>query len=717
MVRHLRAFAFLFALAACTTPAEETPVVPRPSAPSPFASSPPIAQSAALPLRSAAEEAVPPAEIHRGSARYVEPQPAQKDVSAVQENGTTLNFVNADIADVAKAVLGDLLKLNYIVDAGVQGSVTLQTSRPLPNDIVLPAFEQAIRLAGLALVQRDGIYRVIPLGDAPRSAGPLEAGPRREAGFGVEIVPLLYVGVPEMQKLLEPLAPKDSILHADPTRNLLIIAGSERERAAIVENIRLFDVDGMAGMSFAVLPLKQVDPKTLVAELKEVLGGKDSPIGGMVRLVPISRINSILAISPQTKYLDQLARWVERLDRVRESANQRIYVYYVQNGRATDLAGVLNKVLTGSSGQGRASEAKGLSEPDTAGAGAGSPSGTPSNSNATLGAPSLFNQAQSKEAAPLPSESPLSSDEGNGADRKAPKIRITADQTNNALLIYATPADYAVVEAALAKLDIAPLQVLLEAAVAEVDLTKDLNYGVQYSFLSGSNHAITLSNAATGVISPTYPGFNYMFTSGKSISAVLSALQDFAKTNLLSTPEVLVLNNQTASLQVGDQVPISTSTATSTLTTGAPLVNTIEYKDTGVILKVTPRVNEGGLVLMDIAQEVSDVSSTTTSSLDSPTISERKISTTVAVQDGETIALGGLFKDQTKTSRGGVPWLQDIPIAGTLFSSTQNSVDRTELLVLITPHVVQGVQKLRDATDELRRSMPDARDLYDLRPR
>ncbi|MEI9984486.1 MAG: secretin N-terminal domain-containing protein [Aliidongia sp.] len=261
---------------------------------------------------------MPPPEIRRGTGHFVGSNPSSKGTSTSPEGETTLNFVNADIADVAKAVLGDLLKLNYLVDAGVQGSVTLQTSRPLARDIVLPAFEQAIRLAGLAMVQRDGIYRVVPLADAARGTGPLETGRRREPGFGVEIVPLLYVGVPEMQKLLEPLAPKDSILRADPARNLLIIAGTERERAALIDNIRLFDVDWMAGMSFAVLPLKSVDPKTVIAELKEVLGGKDGPLASMVRLVPVSRINSILAISPQPKYLDQLADWVGRLDRIRE---------------------------------------------------------------------------------------------------------------------------------------------------------------------------------------------------------------------------------------------------------------------------------------------------------------------------------------------------------------------------------------------------------------
>lgn len=716
MIKHFKFVPILLVLASCTESSGPKPASPAPPPPAPLLAATPFPQSAVLQPAPIEDEALSPPEIRRGTGRFVGSSESPKGSKASVAGETTLNFVNADIAEVAKAVLGDLLKLNYLVDTGVQGTVTLQTSRPLARDIVLPAFEQAIRLAGLALVQRDGIYRVVPLGDAARSSGPIETTTGHEPGFGIEIVPLRYVGVPEIQKLLEPLAPKDSLLHADPARNLLIIAGSERERAALIDNVRLFDVDWMAGMSFAILPLKSVDAKTMIAELKEVLGGKDGPLGSIVRLMPISRINSILAISSQPRYLDQLTDWVGRLDRVRESANQRIYVYYVQNGHASDLAGVLNKVLNGGQGNGAAdAKGPGLSEPDPA------PTGVPGSAqgaNSRLSQPSLFDTAKPRETAPVPVAADFGAG-GGGADdpgRRARNIRITADQTTNALLVYATAADYAVVEAALAKLDIAPLQVLLEAAIAEVSLTKDMNYGLQYSFLSGSSHNITLSNIAAGTINPTFPGFNYLFSSGSSISAVLSALQDITTTNVLSAPEVLVLNNQTATLQVGDQVPITTQSATSVVTADAPVVSTIEYKDTGVILKVTPRVNEGGLVLMDVAQEVSDVLPTANPTL-SPTISLRKISTTVAVQDGETVALGGMFKNNDSSGRSGVPWLQDIPIAGTLFSSTTNNLQRTELLLLITPHVVQGVQKLRDATEELRRNIPDARDVFDQRPR
>jgi general secretion pathway protein D len=261
------------------------------------------------------------------------------------------------------------------------------------------------------------------------------------------------------------------------------------------------------------------------------------------------------------------------------------------------------------------------------------------------------------------------------------------------------------VQSALVRLDIAPLQVLLEAAVAEVDLTDQLSFGVQFYLRSGPGSQVFRSSGSASIPAPALPGFNYVLTSGKDISAVLSALDAVSHVNVLSAPEVLVLNNQTATLQVGDQVPISTQSAVSVTAANAPVINSIEYRDTGIILKVTPRANEGGLVMMDVAQEVSDVSATTSSSLNSPTISERKINSTIAVQDGETVALGGLIKDSRSHGRSGIPLLQDIPYLGAAFGDNTESVTRTELLVLITPHVVQGVQRLRSVTAELKEQL------------
>lgn len=663
--------------------------------------------------------AAPPggsAQILRGTGSFVAGTraPVATPPVVTADDRISLNFVNADVAEVAKAVLGDFLKLNYLVDASVQGAVTLQTSQPLPRAAVLPAVEAAFRLSGLALILNDGTYRIVPLAEAAKQSGAARlAGRAAESGFGVEIVPLRFVGAAEMQHMLEPLAPSGAVLRADAARNLLVISGTAGERAALIDNIRLFDVDWMAGMSFALFPLHAADAKTVATELGTVIGTKDGPLAGIVRLTPIERMNAILAISPQPRYLETLQGWIDRLDKAQESSEQQLYVYYVQNGKAADLASVLETAL----GIQASPAAK------AGGAGGAKDQGTlPALPEPVMS--QLTASPAGKSGGPaLDSLEPGAADTGSA--KTATGMRITADQTTNALLVLATPHDYQLVENALRKLDIPPLQVMLEAAVAEVTLTDDLSFGMQYYFAHGKGHQFLLSNGSastttgtgtgstgTGTtssattLSPLVPGFNYIFSSGNDIQAMLSTLQGITKVTVLSAPELLVLNNQAATLEVGDQVPIATQSSVSTETTGAPQVNSIEYRDTGVILKVTPRVNQGGLVTLDVDQEVSDVGPTTSSGLDSPTIQQRKITSTIAIQDGETVALGGLISDSRTRGQSGIPYLQEIPYVGGLFGTTTDNKERTELLVLITPHVVQGVATLRAVTEELKRQMP-----------
>ncbi len=269
------------------------------------------------------------------------------------------------------------------------------------------------------------------------------------------------------------------------------------------------------------------------------------------------------------------------------------------------------------------------------------------------------------------------------------------------------------IQGALQQLDTAPLQVLLEAVIAEVSLTNGLQYGVQFFYRGNQENQFALSRSQSDAISPSFPGFSYIFTRGTNIKVVLDALASVTHIEIISSPQLLVLNNQVATLQVGDQVPIITAQAVSTITSGAPIVNSIQYHDTGVILRVTPRVNDGGSVMMDISQEVSNVASTNTSSINSPTITQRKINSTVVVQDNETVALGGIISNSSEKGRSGLPFLQDIPLLGNLFRTTDNKTAKTELIVLITPHVVDNSQKARSVTQELRQKLPAIQSLLD----
>lgn len=643
----------------------------------------------------------PGAEIFPGTGQFLGGQTGQNsaETTVTEEGDITLNFVNADVKDVAKTVLGDYLKFNYEISGAAQGTVTIQTSQPLKRSQVLPVLEQTLRLNGLALLHSNGVYKVVPIANAHQASSAVSSSERRNRqplGYGIEVVPLRYTGAAEMEKLIAPLAPAQGVVHSDPARNLLIIEGTEEERQTLLEDIRLFDADWLSGMSFALYTPNYTDAEELTKELNQILGGIKSPVADVIKLIPIDRLNAVLAISPQTRYLEQLKAWVVRLDRPGQGSDKRIFVYHVQNGRAGDLAATLIKVFGGSAG-----ETSGEPLTPSRGQGEQIPPQAMGTETGSSVAPASVPQGQ--YAAPSGSINVA----GVGG------TRITADETNNALVIMASPQEFAGIEDALRQLDTAPKEVFLEAAIAEVTLTDDLKYGVQYFFQPSARHQIVLSDTKSAAIAAAFPGFSYVYSGGSNIKIILDALSNLTHVNVVSSPELMVLNNQTATLQVGDQVPIVTQQAVSTIQTGAPIVNSVQYQNTGVILKVTPRVNRGGMVMMDITQEVSNVTATTSSDINSPTIQQRKITSSVAVEDGETVALGGLISDSKTRSRTGIPFLQQIPLLGNLFRDTENQGTRTELMVLITPHVVDNVQKARAITEELRKKLPAVQLLLD----
>ena len=448
--------------------------------------------------------------------------------------------------------------------------------------------------------------------------------------------------------------------------------------------------------------------------------GADNPLAGVVRFAPIERLNAVLVISPQPAYLEQAQTWVERLDRGEDTDAPRIYVYHVENGRAEDLAVVLGQLFESgpvvAQSRPEPALAPGLS-PAALRQSAVTPQLAPQPGQAagtTTGAADTAAESRPPRR-PTPGAAPgrrVTAALGEAVaelSRSAERPRIIADDVNNALVIMATPAQYRMIRATLKQLDIVPLQVLIEATIAEVSLTDDLRYGLQWFFNDANSFGegtsqYTLSTMATGEVLPFFPGFNYFFID-TDIQVTLNALKEVTDLKVISSPQLMVLDNQTATLQVGDQVPIATQSAVSVTDPEAPIVNSIQFRDTGVILEVTPRVNASGLVVMDILQEVSDVVATDTSAIDSPTIQQRKIKTTVAVHSGQTIALGGLIRDIHVVGTTGVPLLSEIPYLGNLFKTTSDLTDRTELLVLITPRVVRDRNEAAAVTDELRKRL------------
>ena len=689
----------------------------------PYAEAEISAEAAPAPLSKPQPEVIP------GTGVFLDQAAAKRRRIRVTPAGdVTFNFVEANVREVVRAILGDTLKGNYVIDPQVKGMVTVQTSRPLPKSALVAALENILGVVGASLVQADGLYRIVPAAEAPRGAPAPTVGAARDArakGFGIHIVPLNFVAAAEMAKILEPVAPQNSVLRVDAARNLLILSGSGREIENLLEMIDLFDVDWLKGTSFALYPLEAAEAKELAAELEEVFGTQaEGPLAGLVRLIPIERINTILAISPNPTYLEQVGTWVKRLDRGGDGVEQRLYVYYVQNGRAVDLATVLREIFALpqpapaerfglapglrpvkiiSPGARRRMEQERRRAPgaerrrlEPRRRGAAREPGRAREEGERIAAAAERGEERPRRAEPARREGAAARAGRPATEVVAPQVtsevRIIADEATNALVILATPREYRQIEAALRKLDIVPLQVLIEATIAEVTLRDELRYGVQWFLKDLENFDIRLSDLAAG------PVFSAIFRRDGDPRALLNLLQEVTDVNVISSPQLMVLDNQTAFLQVGDEVPIPTRT-----TTDVSDVQSFQFRDTGVILSVTPRVNAGGLVTMDIEQEVSDA--IPTSGLDAPTIQQRLIRTTVAIQSGETVALGGLIRDSKTASKSGVPILQHLPLIGPLFRDTTNTADRTELLILITPRVIRNMQEARDVTDELRRRL------------
>lgn len=652
--------------------------------------------------------------VKRGTGTFLRQGDRRLDspITTQTDGDITLNVVDGELREVVRLVLETALGANYVIDPSVGGSVTIQTTRPLPAKDLVAVLDAVLRMNGAALVQSGDLFQVVPIDQALTAGAIPEVGAVPGAGtpgFGVQVVPLRFVSAPELSRLLEPFMPPGGTIQVDATRNLLLLAGSANQLASLRDLISIFDVDWMRGMSFGLFPLKNAAATDLAHELEQIFGGtEDETLAGPTRFVPIERLNAVLVVSPQPAYLDEAETWIEHLDRTGDGEEPQVYVYPVQNARAANLAEVLSEIF------------------GVRAATVGAPSLLAPGREAVelrstrafeLGATAAAEEPSSEEietavrARPTRPQSPragstLLSATAAAFGQQQPEIRIIADDSTNSLVINALPRDYRKIREAIEKLDSLPLQVLIEATIAEVTLSDELRYGVEWFFRSGDFQA-TFSQRSLGGVTSTFPGFSALFSNADA-AAVLNALEEVSDVDVISSPQLLVLDNQTARLQVGDQVPIVVQQAAPISGDLDTIVNSIELRDTGVILSVTPRVNAGGLVMLEIQQEVSNVvqSETQTQSEQStPTINQRQVSSTVAVQSGETVALGGLITDNRDRSRSGLPILSSIPVLGVLFSTTSRVSSRTELLVLLTPTVVDSPERARAVTDELRRRL------------
>jgi general secretion pathway protein D len=636
---------------------------------------------------------------------------------SISGDGVEMNFEGADIQTVAKTLLGDVLQQNFVVDPRVQGTVTLASVGPIPRKDVLPTFESALRMQNAAIVHDGRFLKIVPMPDAAGHAS-ISAG-AGEPGFGVSVVSLRYVSAATIARTTENLLGKTGAVHVDRARNLVLIQGTTSEREAALDVIATFDVEWLHNQSVGVFPLKSTSPETMIQELEKVFEtGDGGPGQGIVRFQPISRMNAVMVVTKNPRYLEQTTTWVQRLDRT-DANGTTVRTYRLKYGNASQIAKVLADVFgTGRAGTGGDAPINQISPTTTAAAsridsldrGGQNSNGSSQSSSAqhTTSGPiaaafEAFSDRKSPDADPSRG---TSTSTGEGPPRGVfQNVRITADTVNNTVVVYSNQEDYRVIEGALRDFDRPRLQVAIEATVAEVTLTNELAYGVQY-FLNSGKAQVGLFSAVTAaaqttVLQQTLPGFNAVLGNATNPHIILNALSNVTSVKVLSSPSIVALDNQPALLQVGDEVPITTSSATVLSNSNTPVVNTIEMRNTGVILKVLPHVNANGTVQLEVDQEVSSIVNQNQQTL-TPTISERRVHSTVAVTSGQTVLLGGLISDNEQRTRTGVPGLSDIQVIGGLFGNTDNTRKRTEIIIFIRPQLVRNSVDAHAVTEEFR---------------
>ncbi|MCC6194312.1 MAG: type II secretion system secretin GspD [Burkholderiales bacterium] len=712
-------------LAACQTSAPQ-PVAP-PAAKPPVPMSPALAEATAAAARGMpTNEEKLQAHIYRGTGVIVRGQqpgggvPPSPPVQ-VTGGGVVLNFEGADLREVVRNILGDILNETYTIDPAVGGTVTIRTSSGIPREALPATLETLLRMNGATMVKSGGLFMVVPQAAAVRGNVTPQLGGTTRAlppGFSVQIVPLRYIGVREMMRLLEPFARDAQAVRPDELRNMLILAGTERELRHLMDTIDMFDIDWMAGMSAGVFTLKNADVKEVMKELEKIVGDRNtSPITGILKIVPIERMNALLVVTPQPAYLDEVKKWIERLDKGGDGAGPQFYVYNLQNTRAERLAPLLQQAFTG-----RAPPAAAPSTPTLT---PGTPAGQIVNPPPFQTQPALPTPTPAVVVQPpVPPAAAPGAAAGSGIVRN---LQVVADKDANTLLIIATPPEFSIIEQALRKLDLPQRQVLIEVTIAEVQLTDALQFGVDWLFKGGAPSGRGSGGLLTGglIANPINPnrvpsstdspaavlakGFTYIINNANfpgGIQAVLSLLDTYGNTKVVANPHVGALDNQKATIKSGERIPIQQQTNLGGATNG--VVSTAQYIDTGVLLQVTPHINAGGLVALDVQAEVSIPGTPPSCPVDTicaPPINTRSVQTYVQVQSGQTMIMGGLIRDSRINSSAGIPWLSRIPILGGLFGSQDLQNDRTELVLFITPRVVETDADVRFAIEELRRKM------------
>ena len=639
-------------------------------------------------------------ELFEREGEFIDMEAAGQRPEVVSEDGEiVLNFEGESVQSVVHTILGEVLQETFVIAPGVGGEVTFSTSRPVSREQLLPILELLLQWNGATMVYTEGRYHILPVTDAIKGHLTPQIGPAELArGYEVRAVPLKYISATEMEKILQPYVRDQAIVRVDQSRSMIFLAGTREELINYMKTVEIFDVDWLAGMSVGIYPLHTVEVDSIITELEIIFAGDgETPLSGMFRFVPLERLGSIMVITFQDEYLYKAEKWIEILDRGAAGAGKQLYVYRVKNLEAPILAGSLTEIFGGEGGTPTQNTPQGTLAPGL--------------EPVEIGTVTDFNENRLGMA-----EQRAGQDTGgSGLKLGESDIRITSVLETNSLLIQSTQTEYNSIIAAIRRIDIEPLQVLIESQVLDVELNEELQFGVNW-FLTNNPSLIPansqsedsyLNSMSFGSSSDLSGGFNFLTTLASPISAglpfvqaTIAALDEVTDVRSLAAPSLLVRNNATATITVGTQVPVQSS---QIATGNQNVVSSAQYVSTGITLTVTPRINPGGLVYMDITQDISrpgardpDISTS-----GNPPINNKTVTSQVAVQSGQTVFIGGLISEQVSTGRSGVPYLNRIPIVGPLFGARTKANIRSETLVMITPTVVESAVDLQRVSEEM----------------
>ena len=619
-----------------------------------------------------------------------------------------LNFEGADIREVIQGLAAGLC-IHYSIDPRVQGAVTLRTASKIHGQDLFPLFHQILRIHGIAAVKVGDIYHIAPVGEAKTKVPLLSESSRRRTAsaqdeFVIELIKLEHIAATAMTEIVQPFVSPGGDVVAYPRGNLVILIDLASNVERLRDLIAAFDTDTFRTLHTQIYRIEHANVEDLGKELASIL----QPYGvtpesaeerGMY-IIPLTRLNAMVVFGFNEEIFSQIEKWIRVLDVPPEKGGGRtVYVYAVENAKAADLAGVLGDLYgSGGGGRRRGRDREGNQD---ANRGDGDSETGIGRGGGLGGRGSRGGGSSSVVIEPVEGETPLFKE----------VVRIVADEISNSLIILATPRDYDKIREVLVRIDVVPRQVLIEAIIAEIALTGNLQFGIEHAFATGGIENVLgtsgeggssnslLQTGAKRAVSISQSGLFSFITDQDRFMSFINAVNSRSKVNILATPHVIAADNREAHILIGEEVPILTSTQQSTLAT-ANIVSSIQYRDTGTILTILPQVNSAGLVNMEIRQEVSDVGNPSFGDTSSPSFTSRETETTVVVQNRESVLLGGIIDERVERIRNGVPFLMDVPVLGRLFRVEQDKRERTELVILITPHVIRDRNEAQIVTKD-----------------